>query len=94
MIQPEQLQQDIAALPETAQVLVADFVAFLKQRYTPAPTAPVPTPPIADMEQAHADKIAGILGQLAEANPFQAVTDPVAWQQQQRADRRLPSRDL
>ena len=46
MIQPEQLQQDIAALPEAAQVLVADFVAFLKQRYTPAaptPTAPIPT---------------------------------------------------
>ena len=32
MIQPEQLQQDIAALAEAAQVLVADFVAFLKQR--------------------------------------------------------------
>lgn len=27
----------IAALPEAAQVLVADFVAFLKQRYTAAP---------------------------------------------------------
>lgn len=42
MIQPEQLQQDIAALPEAAQVLVADFVAFLKQRYTAPLRHPMP----------------------------------------------------
>ncbi len=29
----EQLRTDISALPETAQQLVVDFVAFLKQRY-------------------------------------------------------------
>jgi hypothetical protein len=29
----EQLRTDISALPENAQQLVVDFVAFLKQRY-------------------------------------------------------------
>lgn len=33
MLEFEQLKQDISALPEEAQRLVADFVAFLKQRY-------------------------------------------------------------
>lgn len=33
MTLPEQLQQDIAALPESAQGMVAEFVAFLKHRY-------------------------------------------------------------
>lgn len=29
----EQLQEDISTLPETAQMLVVDFVALLKKRY-------------------------------------------------------------
>lgn len=42
MIQPEQLQQDIAALPESAQILVAEFVTFLKYRYATPSTHPLP----------------------------------------------------
>jgi hypothetical protein len=34
MLEFEQLKHDISVLPETAQKLVVDFVAFLKQRYT------------------------------------------------------------
>jgi hypothetical protein len=34
----EQLSDDVSALPETAQQLVVDFVAFLKQRYAQAQT--------------------------------------------------------
>ncbi len=34
----EQLSDDVSALPETAQQLVVDFVAFLKQRYAHSPT--------------------------------------------------------
>jgi hypothetical protein len=33
MLEFEHLKDDIAALPETAQKQVIDFVAFLKQRY-------------------------------------------------------------
>ena len=32
----EKLQEDIATLPEEAQQLLSDFVAFLKQRYQPS----------------------------------------------------------
>jgi Protein of unknown function (DUF2281) len=36
----EQLSDDVSALPETAQQLIVDFVAFLKQRYAQAQTTP------------------------------------------------------
>ncbi|GAB4367775.1 MAG: hypothetical protein Kow00121_06360 [Elainellaceae cyanobacterium] len=36
----EQLRDDISTLPEPAQQLVIDFVAFLKQRYIQQQTAP------------------------------------------------------
>ncbi|NJN57064.1 MAG: DUF2281 domain-containing protein [Leptolyngbyaceae cyanobacterium SL_5_9] len=36
----EQLRDDISTLPEPAQQLVVDFVAFLKQRYTQQQTNP------------------------------------------------------
>ncbi|WP_416673607.1 hypothetical protein [Egbenema bharatensis] len=36
----EQLRDDISSLPETAQQLVVDFVAFLKQRYAYEQTPP------------------------------------------------------
>ena len=39
----EKLRDDIATLPEEAQQLVNDFVAFLKQRYQPSP-APISQP--------------------------------------------------
>ncbi len=42
MIQPKQLQQDIAALPESAQVLVSEFVTFLKHRYATPVDHPLP----------------------------------------------------
>jgi hypothetical protein len=39
----DQLRDDISALPATAQQLVTDFVAFLKQRYSlPEPAAHIP----------------------------------------------------
>lgn len=34
----DQLRDDISTLPTTAQRLVIDFVAFLKQRYSPSQT--------------------------------------------------------
>ena len=37
----EKLKADIATLPEEAQQLVSDFVAFLKQRYPLSPSAGV-----------------------------------------------------
>jgi hypothetical protein len=36
----EQLSDDVSALPETAQQLVVDLVAFLKQRYARPQTTP------------------------------------------------------
>lgn len=44
MTEFEQLRDDISALPEPAQQLVVDFVAFLKQRYIheqPSPPHPL-----------------------------------------------------
>ncbi len=40
MLQFERLKDDISALPETAQQLIVEFVAFLKQRYTPSQPSP------------------------------------------------------
>jgi hypothetical protein len=40
MLKFEHLRDDVSALPETAQQLVVDFVAFLKQRYAHSPTTP------------------------------------------------------
>jgi Protein of unknown function (DUF2281) len=40
MLKFEQLRDDVSALPETAQQLVVDFVAFLKQRYAHSQTTP------------------------------------------------------
>jgi hypothetical protein len=37
----EKLREDIATLPEEAQQLVSEFVAFLKQRYQPANPQPL-----------------------------------------------------
>ena len=38
-----QLQEDIAALPETAQILIVEFIALLKKRYAAEtqPTQPL-----------------------------------------------------
>lgn len=43
MLEFDHLRDDISALPETAQQLIVDFVAFLKQRYSSSPTS-VPHP--------------------------------------------------
>lgn len=37
-------------------------------------------------------RLLAILTQLAEANPFRAIKDPIAWQKEQRQDRPLPFR--
>jgi hypothetical protein len=43
MVNMKQIQQDINELPEEAQQLVSEFVAFLKQRYQPSqPANPQP----------------------------------------------------
>ena len=44
MTLPEQLQQDIAALPESAQGMVVEFVEFLKHRYGVAATQALSQP--------------------------------------------------
>lgn len=39
-------------------------------------------------------KMASLLTQLAQSNPFRAMQDPVSWQQEQRQDRTLPFREV
>lgn len=43
MLELDQLQADVAALPEEAQRLIIDFVSFLKQRHQNQPVQS-PTP--------------------------------------------------
>lgn len=88
MTLPEQLQHDIAALPESAQGMVAEFVAFLKHRYGATATVS------AGQQVPESPDMASLLEQLAAANPFQAVANPVTWQREQRTERDLPLRDL
>jgi len=49
MAELDQLRDDIATLPATAQRLVIDFVGFLKQRYAP----PQPPPPYLPLDLDH-----------------------------------------
>ena len=40
MLKFERLRDDISALPETAQQLIIEFVALLKQHYSPSKPSP------------------------------------------------------
>ena len=46
----QQLSEDFAALPAQAQRQVADFVSFLRQKYTPTTPAPATDVQIQDNE--------------------------------------------
>ncbi len=44
-------------------------------------------------DTARGEQMARIMEQLAEANPFSEIDDPVAWQREIRKDRLLPGRE-
>ena len=47
---------------------------------------------LATDDEARGLHMAGALNQLAQINAFSDITDPVAWQREQRKDRSLPTR--
>jgi len=81
----QQVQQHAAALPLPLQAELLSYVIYLEykahgQRY------PIPA-------QERRDRLAKALAQAAALNPFAAISDPVAWQREQRQDRPLPGRE-
>lgn len=58
----------------------------------PEPQQPEPQQP-EEHQAEQQQRLLAILTQLAEANPFRAIKNPVAWQREQRQDRPLPFRN-
>ena len=84
MTLPEQIQQQLRALPPEKQSEVLDFIAFLKMRLS------VSTAAASDKERGK--RIKASFQQLAKMKTFSEIADPVKWQREIRRDRSLPGR--
>ena len=76
----QELLENWVALPVEAQREVADFAAFLRQKYGVAPAV------------TSGERMAHALESLARSGALEGV-DAVAWQREVRAERPLPGRD-
>ncbi len=80
----ETVHQHMQKFPLPLQQEVLDFVLFLEQKN--------------QTEQLKSDHrrqmMREALAELVAINPFAEITDPVAWQREQRLDRSLPGREL
>jgi len=82
-----QVQQHAADLPLALQAELLNYAIYLEQKaqgVIPAITK--------DSKEQQRKQLAEALEQLALLNPFSDITDPVAWQREQRQDRPLPGR--
>lgn len=76
------IQQHLEKLPLTLQGEVLDFVLYLEQK----------THHQLQNDKQRRVKLSGTLERLVALNPF-AVTNPAAWQREQREDRALMGRE-
>lgn len=81
----KEIQRHAAVLPLSSQAELLNYAVYLEQK------AQGKTPPISTRERR--ERLAKALAQAAELNPFAEMTDPVAWQREQRQDRSLPGRN-
>ncbi|MEL6136786.1 MAG: hypothetical protein AAFR58_18510 [Cyanobacteria bacterium J06627_28] len=81
----QQIQHHAAALPLSSQAELLNYAVYLEQK------AQESAPAVSD--QARRDRLTAALEQVVASNPFAEITDPVAWQREQRQDRTLPGRD-
>lgn len=81
----QQIQQHAAALPLSSQAELLNYAVYLEQKAREK--AP------ATSTQTRRDRLTAALAQAVALNPFAEITDPVAWQREQRQDRSLPGRD-
>lgn len=80
----QQIQHHAAALPLSSQAELLNYAVYLEQK------AQQKTP--ITSTQTRQERLAEALEQAAALNPFADITDPVAWQREQRQDRPLPGR--
>lgn len=80
-----EIQRHAAVLPLSSQVELLNYAVYLEQK------AQGKTPAISTRERR--ERLAQALAQAVELNPFAEITDPVAWQREQRQDRSLPGRN-
>jgi hypothetical protein len=83
----EQLTQTVRGLPDQVQREVLHYALYLADRTA----GEAPTPPETAFVRRRA--LSEALEAAARLNPFEEVSDPVAWQRESREDRSLPGRD-
>lgn len=82
----QQLQQHASVLSPSLQAELLNYAIYLEQK-AKARTAPPSTDP------QRRQRLADALENAAALNPYREISDPVAWQREQREDRPLPERD-
>jgi hypothetical protein len=83
----QQVQQHAATLPLALQAELLNYALYLEQKAQGVMPAT-----ITDPKEQRRKCLAEALEQAAVLNPFGDITDPVAWQREQRQDRPLPGR--
>ncbi len=83
----EQLTQTVQRLPDQVQLEVLHYALYLSDRSAGEDTPPPETTFVRRRALGEA------LEAAARLNPFEEVSDPLAWQRETREDRALPGRD-
>jgi hypothetical protein len=81
----EQIQYRAAALPLASQAELLNYAVYLE--LTARKARPAVSPKV------RRERLAAALAQAVELNPFADITDPVAWEREERQDRSLPGRN-
>jgi hypothetical protein len=80
----QQVQQHAATLPLALQAELLNYTIYLEQKARSSANAAA--------RGQQRERLADALEQAAALNPFGDISDPVAWQCEQRQDRPLPGR--
>lgn len=81
----QQVQQHAAALPLALQAELLNYAMYLEQKARGGT--------LTTSREECRERLAEALEQAAALNPFADLSDPVAWQREQRQDRPLPERN-
>lgn len=81
----QQIHQQAARLSPARQAELLDYAMYLEKKTKTRSAMQLD-------EQARRQGLAEALKQASALNPYREITDPVAWQREQRIDRQLPGR--
>lgn len=81
----QQLHQHASVLPSPLQAELLNYAIYLEQKAKEGSSSA-----ISDAQRRK--RLAEALEKAAALNPYREITDPVAWQREQREDRPLPGR--